>query len=401
MIAVESPRPSAADAAPSNPLETATRLAAGFAASAAERDLRGGTPKAERDALRRSGLLGLIVPAAYGGLGANWRETLDIVRVFAAADSSIAHVFAFQHLMLATVRLFSRPAQWEPWFEKTARGQWFWGNALNPLDERTLCTSHGGWHEFSGMKSFCSGAPDSEMLIVSAVQPGRPGILVAAVPSARKGIRVIPDWDNIGQRQTDSGSVAFEKLRVEQHEILDDPGPLSTPFSCLRPLIAQLSLTHVYLGIAEGAFAEARHYTLHEARPWHRAGVARTDRDPYILERYGEFWVGLEGVRALAARAADKLDAAWAKGGTLTAAERGEVAVASAAARVAATRVGLDICTRMFEVAGARATHAGLALDRYWRNLRTQSLHDPVDYKVRELGEWALNGSAPVPSFYS
>jgi alkylation response protein AidB-like acyl-CoA dehydrogenase len=117
------------------------------------------------------------------------------------------------------------------------------------------------------------------MLIVSAVQPGRPGILVAAVPSARKGIRVIPDWDNIGQRQTDSGSVAFEKLRVEQHEILDDPGPLSTPFSCLRPLIAQLSLTHVYLGIAEGAFAEARHYTL-RGPPWHRAGVARTDQDP-------------------------------------------------------------------------------------------------------------------------
>ena len=180
--------------------------------------------------------------------------------------------------------------------------------------------------------------------------------------------------------------MAFEKLRVEQHEILDDPGPLSTPLSCLRPLIAQLSLTHVYLGIAEGAFAEARHYTLREARPWHRSGVARSDQDPYILERYGEFWVGLEGVRALAARAADKLDAAWAKGDTLTAAERGDVAIAIAAARVAATRVGLDICTRMFEVAGARATHAGLALDRYWRNLRTQSLHDPVDYKVRELG---------------
>ena len=55
----------------------------------------------------------------------------------------------------------------------------------------------------------------------------------------------------------------------------------------------------------------------------------------------------------------------------------------------------------MFEVAGARATHAGLALDRYWRNLRTQSLHDPVDYKTRELGEWALTGRAPVPTFYS
>ena len=401
MITVAPPSPARTTVPASTPLEIATELAVSFAATAAERDLRGGTPKAERDALRRSGLLRLMIPEAYGGLGANWRETLDIVRVFAAVDSSIAHVFAFQHLMLATVRLFSRPSQWEPWFEKTAQGQWFWGNALNPLDERTVCTSHEGWHEFNGLKSFCSGAPDSEMLIVSAVQPGRPGIVVAAVPSARKGIRVMADWDNMGQRQTDSGSLAFEKLRVEQHEILDDPGPLSTPFSCLRPLIAQLSLTHVYLGIAEGAFAEARHYTLREARPWHRAGVAHTDQDPYILERYGEFWIGLEGVRALAARAAEKLDAAWLKGDTLTAEERAEVAVAIAAARVSATRVGLDICTRMFDVAGARATHAGLALDRYWRNLRTQSLHDPVDYKTRELGEWALTGRAPVPTFYS
>jgi hypothetical protein len=28
-------------------------------------------------------------------------------------------------------------------------------------------------------------------------------------------------------------------------------------------------------------------------------------------------------------------------------------------------------------------------------------LHDPVDYKVRELGDWALNHQLPKPSFYS
>ncbi|HCF1263634.1 TPA: monooxygenase, partial [Pseudomonas aeruginosa] len=39
------------------PLQIARRLAADFAENAAERDVAGGTPKAERDALRRSGLL--------------------------------------------------------------------------------------------------------------------------------------------------------------------------------------------------------------------------------------------------------------------------------------------------------------------------------------------------------
>ena len=150
---------------PNDPLQIARRLAVGFAKTAAERDERGGTPKAERDALRDSGLLALSIPREFGGLGASWSEALNIVREFAKVDSSIAHVFGFQHLMLATVRLFARPDQWQPLLEQTARKNWFWGNALNPLDTRTVSTRFDGWREFSGTKSFCSGSSDSDMLI--------------------------------------------------------------------------------------------------------------------------------------------------------------------------------------------------------------------------------------------
>ena len=48
---------------------------------------------------------------------------------------------------------------------------------------------------------------------------------------------------------------------------------------------------------------------------------------------------------------------------------------------------------------GARATTAKLNLDRFWRNVRTQTLHDPVDYKYQEVGEWILTGKVPDPSF--
>lgn len=383
------------------PAQIAQRLAAGFAETAAERDIRGGTPKAERDALRQSGLLSLIIPSEYGGLGADWSTTLDIVRQFAVVDSSIAHVFGFQHLMLATVRLFSRPEQWQPWFELTARNQWFWGNALNPLDTRTVSRTFAGWREFSGRKSFCSGALDSQMLIASALDGEGGKLLIAAIPTARSGISLANDWDNMGQRQTDSGSATFERVRVEESELLLDPGPLSTPFACLRPLIAQLIFTHVFLGIAEGAFEEARQYTLKEARPWFRSSAATVGEDPYVLGHYGEFWVGLESTRLLVRRAAQLLDDAWSKGAALEAEERGRLAVAIATAKVAATRNGLEICNRLFEVTGARSTHAALRIDRYWRNLRTQTLHDPVDYKVRELGDWALNQQLPQPTFYS
>ncbi|ROM59255.1 monooxygenase [Pseudomonas poae] len=385
-----------------SPLQTAKLLAAEFALTAVERDERGGTPKTERDALRQSGLLALSIPTQYGGLGARWSETLGIVREFAKVDSSIAHVFGFHHLMLATVRLFARPDQWQPWFEQTARKSWFWGNALNPLDTRTVVKDFGGWREFSGKKSFCSGASDSEMLIASAVDESAGGkLLIAAIPSGRSGITLHNDWNNIGQRQTDSGSASFERVRVEESELLLDPGPLSTPFACLRPLIAQLTFTHMFLGIAEGAFEEARHYTLTETRSWHKSTADDVRQDPYVLHHYGDFWVALEGVRLLVERAGELLDQAWAKGPSLSEHERGQLAIAIATAKVATTRQGLDLCSRLFEVTGARSTHASLRLDRHWRNLRTQTLHDPVDYKLHELGDWALNQSLPIPTFYS
>ncbi|TXI45047.1 acyl-CoA dehydrogenase family protein [Methylophilus sp.] len=382
-------------------LAVAKQLAESFSLTAVERDHVGGTPKLERDALRNSGLLSLIIPRQYGGHGADWQETLQVAREFAKVDSSIAHVYGFQHLMLATVRLFSRPDQWERWYEQTAQLNWFWGNALNPLDERTLCKSHDHWHEFSGKKSFCSGALDSEMLIASAIKKTDGQLVIAAIPTLRTGITILDDWDNIGQRQTDSGTVNFEKVRIEQNELLTEPGPLSNPFACLRPLIAQLILTNIYLGIAEGAFNDAQHYTLREARPWQNAKVDITSHDPYILAHYGEFWVGLEATRALTNQAAEKLDAAWAKGLRLTEEDRGLLATSISTAKVLATRTGLDLTSRMFEVAGSRATHAGLRLDRHWRNLRTHTLHDPLDYKIKELGEWALTGSFPHPTFYS
>ncbi|WP_307335295.1 acyl-CoA dehydrogenase family protein [Pseudomonas lini] len=385
-----------------NPLQVARTLATEFSRTAAERDQLGGTPKAERDELRRSGLLALKIDRQYGGLGASWSDTLEVVREFARVDSSIAHVFGFQHLMLATVRLFSRPEQWQPWFEQTARNNWFWGNALNPLDTRTLSKKFAGWREFSGRKSFCSGSADSEMLIASALDESTRGkLLIAAIPSHRTGITLHGDWDNIGQRQTDSGSATFERVRVEENELLLDPGPLSTPFACLRPLIAQLTFVNIFLGIAEGAFEEARNYTLKEARPWFKADVSQANQDPYVLRHYGEFWVGLESVRLLTERANAMLDNAWSKEHRLGAEERGQLALAIATAKVAATRTGLDLTSSLFEVTGARATHAALRLDRHWRNLRTQTLHDPVDYKLHELGDWALNSALPTPSFYS
>jgi alkylation response protein AidB-like acyl-CoA dehydrogenase len=383
-----------------DPMVACEHVAAELARTAAERDRSGGTPKAERDLLRRSGLLKLMIPKRLGGVGADWSLTLRIVRRIAGVDSSVAHVFAFQHLLLATTRLFGTRAQYERWMAQTAADNWFWGNALNPLDRRTSHTPRPGGVVFDGRKSFCSGATDSDMLIASAVDAtGR--MLIAAVPTGRRGITIFQDWDNMGQRQTDSGSATFDQVEVDADELLVEPGPFSSPFASLRSLIAQLILTNIYVGLAEGAMAEARRYTLEQGKVWFASTATRVQEDQYVLGHYGEFWAAVEGARALADRAAALLDAAWRRELALTAEERGEVALAIASAKVVASRAGLDLGSRMFDVAGARATSNSLRMDRFWRNARTHTLHDPLDYKVRELGDWALNGQYPKPSFYS
>jgi alkylation response protein AidB-like acyl-CoA dehydrogenase len=372
-----------------------------WAQTAAARDKSGGTAFHERDLLRKSGLLRLSIPAQYGGDGASWSTTLDIVRRMAQVDSSLAHLFAFHHLQLATIRLFGRDTQIRRWLSDTVNQGWFWGNALNPLDKSTRALpGETNGYLFDGRKSFCSGARDSDQLLASAFDSDGK-LLIGVTPTNRAGITVLDDWDNMGQRQTDSGTVIFERVSIAPDELLNDPGPLSSPFACLRPLLAQAILSHIYVGIGEGALQAAREATLAQARPWIASQAERPSEDPYVIAHYGDFWVALEGARLLAERAMQAFDEAWQRGLALTESERGEVAIAVATSKVAAARAGLEVASRMFDVTGARSTTAALRLDRFWRNVRVHTLHDPIDYKVRELGDWALNGRAPKPSFYS
>jgi len=53
--------------------------------------------------------------------------------------------------------------------------------------------------------------------------------------------------------------------------------------------------------------------------------------------------------------------------------------------------------TRLLELGGASASSRKRNLDRHWRNIRTITLHNPVAYKARLIGQNLLHGT-PVPS---
>lgn len=382
------------------PLEIAQQLAQQFAVTAAERDKAGGNPKFERDLIRQSGLLGLSISQQYGGQGADWKTIFQTIQIIAQVDSSLAHVYGFHHLLIATVQLFSQAEQYQSWFEQTVKQNLFWGNTLNPLDRRTTAQQISeNEFIFQGDKSFCSGSMDSDILLCSAYND-EAKLLIGVIPTVREGVSLLGDWNNMGQRQTDSGNSHFEQVKIHKDELLLNPGPLSTPYSSLRPLIAQLIFVHLFLGVAEGAFELAKE-TVQSQKAWSKSLVENAVNDPFTQKHFSEFYVQLESVRLLTNKAIETLQHAWNQAENLTAEQRGEVSIAIATAKIAATNTSLYITQNIFQVMGARATTAQLNIDRFWRNVRTQTLHDPIDYKYQEVGEWVLTDKVPDPSFYS
>lgn len=383
----------AVDAAPADPVAQMELLVEEFRHTAVQRDRQGGTPQAERDRLRASGLLGLVLPARHGGLGADWITAFDLSRRLARVDASLAHVYSYHNLGVVIPRLFGSEEQRDHYEAATVREGWWWGNALNPLDRRCHLVPDGDGYRLEGEKRFCSGSHDAEILPVTAVDKASGALVVLVLPADRAGIRLHHDWDAIGQRQTDSGSVGFEGVQVFPQEVLGSRSEAATPFQTFRACLTQLNLAHIFLGIAEGGLEEARACLLGPA-------ASGRSHDPHVIQLFGDLWLQLQGAAALVEQAALPLQRAWDRGPALTAEERGACAVRISAAKVAASRAGLDLTSRLFELVGARGVDRGLGLDRHWRNLRTLSLHDPEARKVQALGAWALHGQWPEPGFY-
>jgi alkylation response protein AidB-like acyl-CoA dehydrogenase len=372
-------------------------------ANAAQRDLAGGHAAPEKQRVADAGLLTLSVPREFGGQfgrgGVRWSDIYATIRAIARVDSALAHLLGFQCLQVASVDLWGSAAQRANWLQETVEHRWWWGNAVNPLDTRLVAQADGagGWR-LHGKKGFCSGTYGSQMMTVSAHDPATGNPVFAVVPTTRAGITVHDDWDPIGQRQTDSGTVSFDNVEVRAAEVLQRP---DTPRATLRTLVSQGVLTNLFVGLAEGALEEARTYVLANGRPWVNAGVKHVADDPYLQQRFGEMRIQSLAASVLADRAAALLDAAWDEGDALATDTRAAVSLAISEAKIVAHRAALETGEQLFDACGARATGAALALDRFWRNARVHTLHDPLDYRLRDVGRHALLRELPQPTLYT
>lgn len=383
-------------------LSTAAELAGRLAADAAARDRAGGIPHAALALLRESGLLSLAVPAAHGGAGVPWSVLLAAVRIIARADAAIAHLLGYHYIAVVSPAYRSHAAHAEHYYRVSADPAVFWGNAVNAASRSLKGERQAdGGYVLNGWRPYSSGAPGSDYLIISWEDGDADRLLFGAIPTGRAGVTVRDDWDSFGQRQTGSGTTTFENVRVEAGEILDEDARRDQPFNTIGPALSQSVLLNVFTGVAEGALEAARDYAATRARPWGTSGVERAVDDPGIQRQFGELYIRTLAAAALADRAGAAVDRAWAEGEALDETTRGETAVAVAAANVLAGEVALEVTSRIFDVMGTRATGRTDGFDRFWRNVRVHTLHNPAEYKLRNLGRWYATGAFPVPGHYS
>ena len=169
-------------------------------------------------------------------------------------------------------------------------------------------------------------------------------------------------------------------------------GQAPLPHASLR---YQAGFAAVLIGLGIGALRAAIPFVTGKSRPWPSAGVDNAADDPFVRRLTGELTADLAAAYALTLATGDLLDAH----------ERGEIdrtalAAPIYAAKAAASRAGVRATSEIFALMGTRSVARAHGFDRFWRNARTISLHDPVDWKHSELGQHVLTGWDPPPGIY-
>jgi SfnB family sulfur acquisition oxidoreductase len=380
-------------------MATAVAYAAAVAEGSAERDRSGAVPRAEISALDRSGLLGITVPAEHGGLGAGPDLPVEVVRRIAVADPALAQILQGHYLQIDVLQRHGTDRLRRRLFGDVLRG----GRIVSALAER------GGAHSqdlrtrlspaergmvLAGRKHYVTGGLTAEWLAVSARdEPGR--LVVAYVRRDDPGVALDEDWDAMGQRATVSGSAVLDDVPVERDMVVDYGSAFERPQ--LLGARAQLVHASVQVGIARGALNDAVLFLRTRARPFFEAAVAgwaaRAVDDPHVTRAVGRLATRVTAAERLLEWAAGELVRIGLEPADAEDAARGSLAVAQA--KAFGSEVAVEVSSELFALCGASATDTRHGLDRHWRNARTHSVHDPVDWKYHHLGAHLLIGASP------
>lgn len=379
-------------------LAIAQVLADEFAQEASVRDRERRLPFAELKQITQSGLWGITVPKEYGGAGVSYVTLALIFAIFSKADGSIGQIPQNHYFVIELIREHGTDEQKKFFFERILAGDHF-GNALvelnvkKPEDRKVSLFADGDEHYRATVrKYYATGSLYADWIPTALNSEDKEEHHLAFFSHHAEGLTIIDDWAGLGQRTTASGSVILDNARIaknlvvshrEKKEHVSPVGPTG-----------QIMHAAIDTGIARAAF-EATIAFIRGRNPKKAdaAPDAAWEEDQLTIREIGDLSVALHGAEALLERAGRIIDHAYVTG---LQADWTKASIAVSEVRAASTHAALLITNKLFEFSGTQATASKHNLDRYWRDARTHTLHDPVRWRLYDVGNYYLNDKVPL-----
>ncbi len=223
------------------------------------------------------GLLGLLVPEQWGGIGMSTVGFVAAMEQIGRADQSVAAAWQ-AHVTIGSLPLllFGSDDQRERWLRPLAEGRALGAFGLTEPDAgsdargiRTRAERRGGGWLINGRKTFISNAGTDMsfgVTLLARTDPidGREGFASLVVENNTPGFTMGPKMRGIGWRGLDTRELYFDDVWVPDEHLLGDPnlglGQFLRTLEVGRISIAalSLSLTQAVLDMAT-AYARERH----------------------------------------------------------------------------------------------------------------------------------------------
>src|SRR5580700_7620526 len=183
------------------------------------------------------GLLGMLIPAEWGGIGMSTVGFVAAMEQIGLADQSVAAAWQ-AHVTIGSLPLllFGNDAQRERWLRPLAEGRALGAFGLTEPDAgsdargiRTRATRHDGGWTINGRKTFISNAGTDMSFGVTLLArtddgaEGEPGYGSFVVEKDTAGFTMGPKMRGIGWRGLDTRELSFDDVWVPDDHLVGDP----------------------------------------------------------------------------------------------------------------------------------------------------------------------------------
>ncbi|KRB60540.1 acyl-CoA dehydrogenase [Rhizobium sp. Root708] len=241
-----------------------------LAPGAAARDREHRFPREELKQMGELGLLGMLLPEAYGGSETGTLAYAAALEEIAAGDGACSTIMSV-HSSVACVPIltFGSEEQKERFLPKLATAEWIGGFALTEPQAgseasnlKTRARREKDHYILDGSKQFITSGKNGQVIIVFAVTDpdvGKKGITAFIVPTDTPGYQVIHVEDKLGLHSSDTCQIAFDGMIIPASLRLGEEGQ-GYRIALANLEGGRIGIAAQAVGMARAAFDAARSY---------------------------------------------------------------------------------------------------------------------------------------------